>query len=133
MDSGDSTSKSEPSQASGGLAQLQGTIESTIGNITGAESWKAAGEEHQEAGAQEIKQAQQSARKEAQKERVHGKIDSAKGIILGDADRQTHGNIQVEKAEWKQAVEGDHQLPEVSAERIDAKIKTAVGIITGGK
>ncbi|KAF3923694.1 hypothetical protein ABW20_dc0102133 [Dactylellina cionopaga] len=104
MSSSDTTSKSEPSQVSGGLAQLQGTIESvspttremqvytcgmwamysnTIGNITGAESWKAAGEEHQLAGAEEVEEAQKKARKEAREERLQGKIDSAKGMLFG--------------------------------------------------
>ncbi|KAK6353527.1 hypothetical protein TWF696_005490 [Orbilia brochopaga] len=134
MDSNDnSSSKAEASQLSGGLTQLQGTIESFIGNITGAESWKVAGQQAQSAGAQEVEEAQEKASKEAREERLHGKIDSLKGMIFGDAEKQSRGNIEAEKAEWKQAVKGRHELPEVSSERIDAKVKTAVGMITGNK
>ena len=41
-----------------------------------------------------------------------------------DKERQDQGNIEAEKAEWKKEVEGRHQLPNVSSERMDAKIKT---------
>ncbi|KAF3930076.1 hypothetical protein ABW19_dt0204955 [Dactylella cylindrospora] len=119
-----SSSKPKPSQVTGGLTQLQGTVESTIGSITGAESWKDAGEEHQRAGTEEVEQAQKNARSEAREERIQGKFDSLKGMILGDEEKQTQGNIQTETAEWKKAVEGQHQLPDVSSERLAAKIKT---------
>ncbi|KAF3916904.1 hypothetical protein ABW21_db0202450 [Orbilia brochopaga] len=75
MDSNDSSSKPEPSQISGGLTQLQGTIESSVDTITGSESWKVAGKQDQSAGAQEVQEAQEKARKEAREERLQGKID----------------------------------------------------------
>ncbi|EPS42579.1 hypothetical protein H072_3435 [Dactylellina haptotyla CBS 200.50] len=151
MASNDTSSDAEPSQVTGGLTQLQGTIETVIGNITGADSWKEAGEEHQLAGTNEIEDAQKNARKEAREDRIHGKIDSMfryccihkpntrfVAVMVDpyfplDSSKQTQGNLQAERAEWKKAVEGNHQLPEVSAERMDAKIKTAVGMVTGGE
>lgn len=47
----------------------------TIGGITGAESWKAAGEKHTVLGAQEVEEAQRIARWEARADRVGGKLE----------------------------------------------------------
>jgi len=44
-------------------------------------------------------------------------------MVMGDTDTQEKGNIKAEKAEWKSAVMGHNELPSVSSERVDAKVK----------
>ena len=55
---------------------------------------------------------------------------SAYGMITGDQEQQTQGNLKAEKGEFKSSL-ADGQLPIPSKERLAGKVESAVGMVTG--
>jgi len=55
---------------------------------------------------------------------------SAYGMITGDQEQQTQGNLKAEKGEFKSSL-ADGQLPIPSEERLQGKVESAVGMVTG--
>ena len=106
----------------------------TLGSLTSSTTLQSTGESHKSHGASQTTTAQSAAKSQANYDRIHGKLQSAAGILTGDTDKQTKGNLRVEKAEWKKSVEGEHKLfPDVSRERMKGKVKTAEGMLRGDK
>ncbi|KAF8585075.1 hypothetical protein K439DRAFT_1410237 [Ramaria rubella] len=122
----------EPSKVTGKLKQAQGTVYQAIGAATGGIEWTKDGEKIQQDGAKEVDEARGVAQREAVRDRLYGKAQSAWGMVTGDQDKQTEGNMRAEKAEWKSAI-ADGELPTVSAERMEGKLESALGMATGNQ
>ncbi|GAA5820225.1 hypothetical protein JCM3770_006067 [Rhodotorula araucariae] len=126
-----SAQQEQPSQLAGQAKNAQGVLYQAIGSLPGtAESWTAQGTELARAGTDEVDAARARERGEAAAERLEGKVQSAWGMLTGDQETLSEGNVKAEKGEWKgAAAEGRVPLP--SAERIKGKVESAVGMATG--
>ncbi|BGP51600.1 hypothetical protein JCM10450v2_007550 [Rhodotorula kratochvilovae] len=126
-----STQQEQPSQLSGQAKSAQGALYQAVGALPGTEeSWAAQGAQLAQEGQDEVEAARAQQRGEAAVERVEGKVQSAWGMLTGDQDTLSKGNVKAEKGEWKgAAAEGTVPLP--SAERVKGKVESAVGMVTG--
>jgi len=125
-------SSSEPSQIMGQLNQLKGTAYQAVGTVTGSAEWTESSVKSREDGKGEVEEARSIAQGEATRDRWYGKGQSALGMLTGDQDKQSEGNVRAEQAEWKGAV-ARGELPSVSGERMKGKLESAVGMATGNQ
>jgi hypothetical protein len=118
------------------------TLPQTIGAISSNSSWKDQGHHMTKKGQDEIAQARLTAKADAGVDRLYGKAQScvcaphrsendlltitvtrsAYGLVTGDQEKTTEGNLRAEGAEWKAAA-ADGELPSVSVERVKGKIE----------
>ncbi|GAA6063598.1 hypothetical protein JCM10212_000992 [Sporobolomyces blumeae] len=125
-----SDSDQAPTQLSSTVKSIQGQAYQAIGSISSDPSWKEQGDELVEQAQQEAEEARARAKGEAMGEKLTGKVQSAYGMVTGDQQAQTDGNLKVEQSEWKSSL-ADGQVPVPSAERAKGKLESAVGIVTG--
>ncbi|GAA5962640.1 hypothetical protein JCM3765_006872 [Sporobolomyces pararoseus] len=121
---------SQPTQLSSTLKSIQGQVYQAVGSVSSDPSWKEEGDELVEQAQKESEEAKARAKGEAVAERTVGKVQSAYGMITGDQEQQTQGNLKAEKAEFKSSL-ADGKLPVPSAERLQGKLESAVGMVTG--
>jgi len=70
-----------------------GKVEETIGNITGAESFKTSGQERRAQGDTEHREAQAQGYAEGTKDRLVGKKDQVAGAVTSDSSQETAGML----------------------------------------
>ncbi|EGN97809.1 hypothetical protein SERLA73DRAFT_182559 [Serpula lacrymans var. lacrymans S7.3] len=97
-------SNQEPSKASGQYHSLKGTVVETVGDVTGAQSWKQTGKEEHAKGEAEYNAAQAQGYAEGVSDRVGGYKDSVVGAVTGDKTQQATGNARNEKGQTQQEV-----------------------------
>ncbi|CDZ96564.1 CsbD-like [Phaffia rhodozyma] len=124
-------SPTEPSQLNAQITSTQGVIYETIGNVTGSSAWKENGKNLQENGKKELEAAKAKQHVDAVWDQAAGKLKSGWGIIAGDQDKQTEGNLQNERGNLEEAQSKGEILPAGGSETIKGKLETAAGIITG--
>ncbi|KAJ7153082.1 mismatched base pair and cruciform DNA recognition protein [Mycena crocata] len=94
---------SQPNKSTGQYhSTTKGTAEETIGNLTGATSWRQSGKEEHSSGEEEYKAAQAKGYAEGIANRISGKKNSVVGAITGNKSQQTQGNMQHDKGEAQQ-------------------------------
>lgn len=79
------------SKSGGKFTKAQGQVEETIGNLTGATSWKTSGQQKQASGEAEYKTAQTEGYAEGTKDRAGGKVDQVVGSVTGDKSKEAAG------------------------------------------
>ncbi|GAA5930589.1 uncharacterized protein JCM15063_002406 [Sporobolomyces koalae] len=124
------SSEQQPTQISSTLKSAQGQLFQAIGTVSSDPSWKEQGDELVEQAQKESEEARARAKGEATADRTIGKVQSAYGMITGDQEQQTEGNLKAEKGEFKSSL-ADGKLPLPSAERLQGKLESAVGMVTG--
>lgn len=83
------------SKASGQYHSVKGTIVETIGDLTGASSWKQSGQEEHAAGEAEHNAAKAKGFAEGTANRVSGKVDNVIGAVTGNEERQAKGKSMI--------------------------------------
>ncbi|KAK9803555.1 hypothetical protein WJX73_009114 [Symbiochloris irregularis] len=83
-------------------AWAQGQAEKLVGDVTGANDWKASGEKHIAEGNSEVKAAQAKGYAEGTKDRVHGKVQELGGKITGDNSKEAEGKARNTAGDLKQ-------------------------------
>ncbi|GAA5887929.1 hypothetical protein JCM16303_005635 [Sporobolomyces ruberrimus] len=119
-----------PTQLSSTLKSVQGQVYQAVGAVSSDPSWKEQGDELVAQAEKEAEEAKARAKGEALADRTVGKVQSAYGMVTGDQEQQTAGNLKAEKGELKSSL-ADGTLPIPSAERLQGKLESAVGIVTG--
>lgn len=139
-----SNDASEPSQISSQLKNLQGqayevrlsslfstrtiltspSARQTVGSLTGAESWTTSGRSLQTQASSELTAAREKQHVDATWDQSAGKLKSAWGMVTGDQDAQTEGNLRAEKGNWNEALSQGKVLPEGGIETLKAKGQT---------
>lgn len=139
-----SNDASEPSQISSQLKNLQGqayevrllslfstrtiltspSARQTVGSLTGAESWATSGRSLQTQASSELTAAREKQHVDATWDQSAGKLKSAWGMVTGDQDAQTEGNLRAEKGNWNEALSQGKVLPEGGIETVKAKAQT---------
>ena len=89
-------SSNEPSQVSGNIKSVSGTVQEQIGNLTGSKDWQASGKQQHAEGEGEVKAAQAKAYAEGLADQVGGYKDSVVGAVTGDKATQISGNARNE-------------------------------------
>lgn len=70
-----------------------GKVEETIGNVTGADSWKSSGQERRAEGDAEHTEARGQGYVEGTKDRLVGKKDQISGAVTGDKSQEVGGTF----------------------------------------
>ncbi|GAA5912370.1 hypothetical protein JCM6882_002573 [Rhodosporidiobolus microsporus] len=94
-------------------------------------------------GEEEARELRDAKKSEGGWERAEGKVQSDKrltpdegrgcsayGLLTGDQEQQTKGNLKAEEGEWKTAL-ADGEVPVPSWERAKGKVESAIGMATG--
>ncbi|TYJ52096.1 hypothetical protein B9479_007304 [Cryptococcus floricola] len=84
-----------------------GKVKSAVGYVTGDQSQQTEGNTQAEKAQWDYKQASSDSPLSVpvpSVEGVKGKLESAQGIVTGDAEKQKEGNVKAEKAAWKNGV-----------------------------
>jgi len=95
-------SSNQPSKTSGQLHSVKGTVNETIGNLTGATSWQQSGKQEHAQGEAEYNAARAQGYVEGATDRVTGKKDSVIGAVTGDKSQEAKGNVQHDKGQAQQ-------------------------------
>ncbi|GAA5846839.1 hypothetical protein JCM3766R1_004666 [Sporobolomyces carnicolor] len=143
-----SEANDQPTQLSSTLKSIQGQAyqarrtvpsslalyhsEQAVGAVSSDPSWKEEGDELVAQAQHEAQEAKARAKGQAAADRTIGKVQSAYGMLTGDQDAQTEGNLKAEKAELESSL-ADGTVPIPSGERLQGKLESAVGIVTGDK
>ncbi|KAJ7167086.1 hypothetical protein C8R46DRAFT_1219464 [Mycena filopes] len=90
---------SDPSQASGQIHSVKGTVVETVGNATGLDSWKTSGKEKHAEGEAEVKAAQTKEYAAGASDRVAGKVNEMTGKVMGDSSKEMSGKVQGTKGQ----------------------------------
>ncbi|GAA5911385.1 uncharacterized protein JCM6883_000078 [Sporobolomyces salmoneus] len=125
-----SDSTEQPTQISSTLKSIQGQVYQAVGSVSSDPTWKEEGDELVEQAQKEIEEAKARAKGEAAADRTVGKVQSAYGMLTGNQEQQTQGNLKAEKGEMKSSL-ANGKLPIPSAERLEGKLESAVGMVTG--
>lgn len=97
-----------------------------MGSLTGAESWTTSGRSLQTQASSELTAAREKQHVDATWDQSAGKLKSAWGMVTGDQDAQTEGNLRAEKGNWNEALSQGKVLPEGGIETVKAKAQTCV-------
>ncbi|KAI9713860.1 MAG: hypothetical protein M1820_000590 [Bogoriella megaspora] len=82
------SSNENPSLIGGHAKYVQGATTSTIGSVTGSESWQSSGEQQKEQGAQEMKAASEN--RDPQNSGF-GKVEEVAGKVIGCEGMEQEG------------------------------------------
>jgi len=131
---------SEPpaDRLTGNIHYAKGLVENTIGQLTGSEEWKEAGQAEMDVGNESIRKAKEAAYAQATGDKIGGSIQSGFAMLTGDQKSLNEGNQAVQKAEFKQAANAPagplSYLPnsaEDAKQRVAGKLESAQGMVTG--
>lgn len=85
------------SKASGQFHSLKGTINETIGDLTGLQNWQQSGKEEHAQGEAEYQAAQAEGYAEGTVDRLGGKEDAVVGALTGDRQQEASGMLPDDK------------------------------------
>jgi len=105
MSSNDNTNtNSGPDKTTGQFHSVKGTINETIGNLTGSQDWQQSGRSEHAKGEAEYNAARAQGYVEGASDRVTGKKDAVVGAVTGDKSQQAQGNVRHDMGQAQQEV-----------------------------
>jgi len=98
------SNSSGPDKTTGQFHSVKGTVNETIGNVTGMKDWQRDGQAEHRSGEAEYDAARAKGYVEGMGDRISGKKDAVMGAFTNDKTQQAQGNIRHDKGQAQQDV-----------------------------